>query len=89
MYPLGLALLGDGLPDSSLPRVYSWYLALECVGSLMGPPAMGTAIDWLGDGAMFMVGLAAVGFVLAVWMLVRERKRPLDTPGGAAQPLVA
>ncbi len=67
MYPLGLALLGEGLPASSLPRVYSWYLAAECAGSLMGAPAMGRARDVWGQGSMFAVGFAALGLVLAVW----------------------
>ncbi len=75
MYPLGLALLGEGLAESSLARTYSWYLAMECVGSLMGPPAMGTAIDLWGGGSMFIVGLAAVGFVVLLWVMVRERTR--------------
>jgi MFS family permease len=73
MYPLGLALLGDGLPESSLARVYSWYLAMECLGSLMGPPAMGMAIDALGGWSMFAVGFAAVAIVLTTWAIVRRR----------------
>lgn len=71
MYPLGLALLGDGHSEASLARTYSWYLAMECVGSLMGPPAMGIAIDVWGGWAMFVVGLAATVLVLLVCAVMR------------------
>lgn len=74
MYPLGLALLGDGHSEASLARVYSWYLAMECVGSLMGPPAMGRAMDRWGGWAMFVVGLAAVVSVLVLWAAICRRR---------------
>jgi len=80
MYPLGLALLGDGHSEASLARVYSWYLAMECVGSLMGPPAMGTAIDRWGGWALFAVGLAAVVAVLIVWGAIRARSPVAAVP---------
>jgi MFS family permease len=82
MYPLGLALLGEGLPESSLARVYSWYLAIECLGSLMGPPAMGRARDMFGQGAMFAVALAVVGLVLLAW--AGMRRRATETPLSSA-----
>jgi MFS family permease len=71
MYPLGLALLGEGLSEAALARVYSWYLAVECAGSLMGAPAMGWARDLGGDDSMFTVGLAALGLVVAGWAGLR------------------
>jgi MFS family permease len=82
MYPMGMALLGEGLPESSLARTYAWYLAIECVGSLMGPPAMGFAIDRLGGGSMFLVGSSAVGLVVVAWVVVREpRPQAGERPG--------
>jgi MFS family permease len=71
MYPLGLALLGEGLPDSSLARAYAWYLSMECVGSQLGAAAMGGSRDLWGDAAMFGVGFAAVGAVLLGWRITR------------------
>jgi MFS family permease len=68
MYPLGLSLLGEGLSESSLARAYAWYLAMECVGSLIGAAAMGGARDLWGQSAMFAVGVAAVAAVLAAWI---------------------
>jgi MFS family permease len=75
MYPLGLALMGDGHSEASLARVYSWYLALECVGSLMGPPAMGRAMDHWGGWALFALGLAAVAAVVIVWAAIQAGGR--------------
>jgi MFS family permease len=79
MYPLGLSLLGDGLGEGALARLYAWYLAMECAGSLMGPPAMGGGIDVWGESAMFAVGLAALGFVLALWTALRRKAEPEQT----------
>jgi MFS family permease len=75
MYPLGLALLGEALPESSLARAYAWYMAMECMGSLMGAAAMGGARDMWGGGAMFAVGVAAVGVVLLGWVGLRRMTR--------------
>jgi hypothetical protein len=41
-------------------------MALECVGSVVGPPFMGQGRDWFGEAAMFTVGLAAVSLVLVL-----------------------
>jgi MFS family permease len=84
MYPLGLSLLGDGLAESALARIYSWYLAMECLGSLMGPPAMGVAIDSLGGWSMFAVGFAAVGLVLGLWAVVRRPTSMIVDSGATA-----
>jgi MFS family permease len=75
MYPLGLAMLGEDVPEPSLATVYSWYLAVECVGSLMGPPVMGMAIDAWGGAAMFGVGMVAVALVLLIARLIRTGSR--------------
>ena len=71
LYPLGLSLLGEGMADHRLPRLYAWYMATECFGSQLGAAAMGQARDWWGQAAMFGVGLAAILGVLAAWLAVR------------------
>jgi MFS family permease len=71
MYPLGLALLGERMPESGLARAYAWYLAIECVGSQVGAAAMGKARNDWGESAMFGVGFAAVLLVLMIWFFMR------------------
>jgi MFS family permease len=71
MYPLGLSMLGDRMPEAGLARAYAWYLAIECIGSQAGAAAMGVARDEWGETAMFVVGLAAVVLVLTAWIGVR------------------
>ena len=63
-YPLGLALLGERMSAGALPKAYALYLALECIGSVMGPAIMGQSRDWFGQRSMFVVGAVAVGLVL-------------------------
>ncbi len=88
MYPLGLSLLDDNLPASSLARAYAWYLAMECVGCQLGAAAMGWARDLWGGSAMFTVAALALVGVLASWMGVRSMKTPeavdADQPRQAA-----
>jgi predicted MFS family arabinose efflux permease len=67
MYPLGLSLLGDGLAPGILARAYTWYLAMECIGSQVGAAAMGRARDLWGEAAMFIVGAVALVAVLLTW----------------------
>jgi MFS family permease len=76
-YPLGLALLGENLPPGQMDRANAWYLSIECLGSLMGPAAMGVARDWAGETAMFVVGEAAVLVVLVVWLMGRRKQAPV------------
>ena len=64
LYPLGMSLLGDRVSPGLLVRAYSWYLALDCIGSQVGAAAMGKARDLWGENAMFGAGLAAVALVL-------------------------
>lgn len=71
MYPLGLSLLGDKMPEPALPRAYAWYLAIECVGSQAGAAAMGKARDQWGEAAMFAVGFVALLAVLAIWLALQ------------------
>lgn len=59
------------MADHSLPRLYAWYMAIECFGSLLGAAAMGLGRYWWGEAAMFGVGLAAILGVLLAWITVR------------------
>src|SRR5207249_4511939 len=74
-YPLGLALLGERLPDSALGRANAWYLAVECGGCMAGPVVIGHARDWLGAGAMFPVVQAALAAFLLAWAGLRLWER--------------
>jgi MFS family permease len=73
-YPLGLAILGERLPEAQLDRANAHYLSLECLGSLLGPALMGMARDAGGQAAMFGVGEGAVVFVLGGWLLLTWRR---------------
>jgi MFS family permease len=77
MYPLGLSLLGDRVQESSLARAYSWYLAIECLGSVGGAAVMGVARDAWGETAMFGVGFSAVVGVLVIWIGLQFRAAPV------------
>jgi MFS family permease len=84
-YPLGLALLGQRTRAPALARANAWFLGINCVGSLVGPVAAGTAMDLFGDQALFHAGEAAVVSVLLVsvvlHLLQRRSRKPLRTPG--------
>lgn len=77
MYPLGMSLLDEHLPVSSLARAYAWYMAMECVGSQLGAAIMGGARDLWSGGAMFVVAAAALILVLASWwgLTILSRRR--------------
>jgi MFS family permease len=68
-YPLGLALLGERVPPRGLARATAWYLAINCLGSLMGPMVAGFAMDRLGQDTLFLTGGGAVALVLAAWIV--------------------
>jgi MFS family permease len=68
-YPLGLALLGERTPPADLARAGSWFLAINCLGSLTGPVVAGAAMDLFGRGALFVSGGAAVALVLGLWLV--------------------
>jgi MFS family permease len=70
-YPLGLAILGERIPPAGVPRASAWYLAINCVGSLVGPVACGVTMDLLGKRALFAAGEAAVLLVFAAWLFLR------------------
>ena len=80
MYPLGLALLDDKLPASSLARAYAWYLAMECVGSQLGAAAMGRSRDVWGGSVMFTVAAFALVGVLAIWKSLDLYSKRAVTP---------
>jgi MFS family permease len=80
-YPLGLAVLGERVPAAGLARANAWYLAINCAGSLTGPVICGAAMDRFGRGALFAVGAAAVGLVLAAWLALGAGR---GTAAGAA-----
>jgi MFS family permease len=79
-YPLGLALLGERLPESQLDRANAWYLSLEGVGNVVGAALMGVARDLGGDTAMFAVGVATLALVVATWLAQRRRPALLAQP---------
>jgi MFS family permease len=86
-YPLGMALLGDRDSETGVARAYAWYMILEAVGSQLGPPLMGIARDWWGEGAMFAVGESAIVLVLASWAIVAlaSRARARSRKGASAR----
>lgn len=79
-YPLGLSLLGEQVRDSAFARASACYLALNCLGSLIGPVATGVVMDYFGKPAMPASGIAAVLLVLAAWAVFRERQAPANGP---------
>jgi MFS family permease len=85
LYPLGLALLGEGVPAPAMARANAWYLACNCAGSLSGPLLMGLAIDLFGPRALFAAGATAVVLVVAAGLVVHSRMRAdsrSDSVGG-------
>jgi MFS family permease len=70
-YPLGLTLLGQRVPSSGLARANAWFLAINCLGSVMGPGITGEVMEQFGERAMFGTGLFAVVLVLALWLIQR------------------
>jgi MFS family permease len=70
-YPLGLVILGERTPPSGLPRASSWFLGINCIGSLVGPAVSGAAMDWIGKRALFGAGEGAVLLVLLLWAALR------------------
>ncbi len=66
-YPLGLALLGERLPDAALARANACYLAVECAGCIAGPVVTGCVRDWFGPQAMFPLAQGALVLFLLTW----------------------
>jgi MFS family permease len=88
-YPLGLALLGERVAPSQLARANAWYLALNCLGSLVGPVVAGRAMDLFNKHALFVAGEGAVLLVLgsaAVAYLV-ARRQPYSITNVSSRPM--
>lgn len=83
-YPLGLAILGERTPPAGLARANSWFLAINCIGSVIGPGVAGRAMHWFGNDALILSGLVAVLAVLLVWMALALRRPPIAA--GALEP---
>ena len=80
LYPLGMSLLGDRVAPGMLVRAYSWYLALDCIGSQVGAAVMGKARDLWGENAMFPAGLAAVVLMLSLSGLLSTFRMRASAP---------
>jgi MFS family permease len=83
-YPLGLALLGERVAETVLDRANAWYLAIECLGCLVGPVLMGYAVDWSGLKAMFPVALWMVVGFMVLWAATRLVVWLRGAPAGVA-----
>ncbi len=79
-YPLGLSLLGEQVRDAALPRASACYLALNCLGSLIGPIVTGMVMDGFGKAAMPASGIAACMLVLSVWLILRQWTASANPP---------
>lgn len=79
-YPLGLSLLGEQLRDAALVRATAWYLALNCLGSLIGPVVTGYVMDYYGKAAMPVSGVAACLLVLGAWLVLRQSAGSANAP---------
>ena len=66
--------------DAALARASACYLALNCLGSLVGPVVTGIVMDHYGKVAMPASGIAACLAVLAVWLLLREPRGSANAP---------
>lgn len=71
-YPLGLAILGEKLPEAALARVNAIYLAMNCLGSLSGPVFMGIAMDLFSPSWLFVTGELAVLLVFVLCFMRRQ-----------------
>lgn len=77
LYPLGMAVMGETVPPRQMGTANSYYLAINCLGSLMGPWVMGKAIDLWGPGAMFGTGILASGLVFFAWLVLQRSPQPI------------
>jgi MFS family permease len=70
LYPLALALLGDQPNQAGLDSAFALFLAMECVGNLVGAAVTGQARDTWGEASMFGAGLTALALVMISWALL-------------------
>lgn len=80
LYPLGLAILSDRVSKGSLAQAYAWFMAMECIGSVMGPISIGRGRDLFGETAMFPIGAIGMLLVLIPWFLLILFRRRTATP---------
>lgn len=84
-YPLGLAILGERVPPTSIPAANSAYLAINCLGSLISQPLTGALMEQQGPQAFFHVGQTAVLAALALSLLGwRWQRRRSHSRAGSA-----
>jgi len=79
-YPLGLALLGERLPASEIPRANAWYLGINCFGSLVSPPLSGSVMDSFGPSSVFWTAETVIVGIILLWLASRFRKRFFGAP---------
>ena len=86
-WPLGLAILGEELPESQLARASAWYLGINCCVSLIGPIISGKVMDLFGKPAMFAAALGALAAVILGWLVSRlggDKNRQTEVSSAAA-----
>jgi predicted MFS family arabinose efflux permease len=83
--PLGLAFVGDAVPDGIRQEVLARFMSGQILGQLFGQAAGGIISDWIGWRGIFVVLALAFAIVAAAlgWQL---RNRPLDVPAAKAAP---
>jgi MFS family permease len=68
-YTLALALLGESFRGTTLAKANSTLVIAYCLGSIVGPPATGGAMDWVGPNG-FIIVMAAASVLLIVGAIV-------------------
>lgn len=58
LYTVSLAMLGDRFAGGELARANAVFVMLYCLGSIVGPPLTGGAMDLLGEGGLSSVQIA-------------------------------
>jgi MFS family permease len=87
LYPLGLALLGERVPEVRMARANACYLASNCAGSLCGPLLFGVVIDLFGLASQFLLGMGSVVFVLGLWAVRAAGGRQAERTKSPVGPL--
>ena len=59
--PPAIKVLATDLNEAALARATACYLALNCLGSLIGPVVTGVVMDYFGKAALPISGIAACG----------------------------
>lgn len=71
-YTLALALMGTRFRGETLAKATSALVITYCLGSIVGPLAIGAAMDWMGPNG-FIVGMALVSGLLTAVAASRLR----------------